>query len=99
MKSYDSLLDGDVELQKEIQEVIHRGIEEGLQREAEESIIAEQQQTVLYIVEVRFPALLEVAKQNVPLLKGRNELRQLAKQIMRAPDETFARCALNTFVE
>ena len=120
MKSYDSLLDGDVELQKEIQEVIHRGIEEGLQREAEklqreaeklqreaeklqreaeESIIAEQQQTVLYIVEVRFPALLEVAKQNVPLLKRRNELRQLAKQIMRAPDETFARWALNTFVE
>jgi len=115
MKSYDSLLDGDVELQKEIQGVIQRGIEEGIQREAERiqreaekqaeriqreaenSVIAQQQQTVLYVVEARFPTLLDVARQTVPLIKGRSELSLLAKQIMRAPDEAFARWTLDTF--
>ena len=115
MKSYDSLLDGDVELQKEIQELVQRRTEEEIQKEvgriqkeaekeaeriqkeAENSVIAEQQQTVLYLVEARFPTLLDGARQNVPLIKGRSELSQLAKQILRAPDETFARWALNTF--
>jgi hypothetical protein len=69
-----------------------------VQLEAENSIIAEQQQTVLYVVEARFPTLLDVARQNVPLIKSRSELSLLAKQILRAPDETFARWALDTFV-
>ncbi len=89
MKSYDSLLDGDVELQKEIQGVIQQRIQQGIQQEL--------QRMVLDVVEVRFPTLLEVAKEKVIQLEDKNVLRVLAKQIMLAPDETYARLTLESF--
>ncbi len=132
LKSYDSLLAGDSELQKEIQEVIQervqrevqeviqervqrevqeviqervqREVQERVQREIQERVqreiqerIEERQQAVLDVVEVRFPALLEMAREQVAHLDDRNELRRLAKQIILAPDETTARWALSTF--
>lgn len=93
MKSYDSLLDGDVELQKEIQELVQRRVEEGIQQRLQQ----ERQQAVLDVVAIRFPTLLEVAKQHVSRLEDKNELRQLAKQIVRAPDEKIALWALESF--
>ncbi|GAC1393862.1 MAG: hypothetical protein NVSMB38_23830 [Ktedonobacteraceae bacterium] len=109
MKSYDSLLDGDVELQKEIQEVIQEGIQKGIQEKIAESernglqqglqqgIQQGMQQVILDIVEVRFPSLLEVAKQQVVHLNDKSKLSQLTKQITLAPDETTARWTLSTF--
>jgi len=143
LKSYDSLLAGDSELQKEIQEVIQervqrevqevqervqrevqervqrevqervqrevqervqREVQERVQREVQERVqrevqerIEERQQAVLDVVEVRFPALLEMAREQVAHLDDRNELRRLAKQIILAPDEMTARWALSTF--
>ena len=52
---------------------------------------------VIDTVEVRFPTLLDVAQQNVPLVKDKNVLKQLMKQIAQAPDEAMALWTLNTY--
>ena len=78
---YDSLLDQD----PEIQERIARGEIRG------------QQKAVVDFVEVRFPALVEIAQQQVARLNKPDELSRLMKQIALAPDEATARWLLGTF--
>ncbi len=82
---YDSLLDED----PDIQERIARGIEKGK--------IEGQQKAVIDFIEVRFPALIEVAQEQVVQLNKPDELSRLVKQIALAPDEATARWVLGTF--
>lgn len=101
MKSYDSLLDGDVELQKEIQELVQKRVQEKIveyEKAVQQGIQRGMQQIVLDIVEVRFPSLLEDARQQVAFLNDKSKLSQLGKQITLASDEIAARQVLSTIV-
>ncbi len=81
LQPYDSLLDENPEVQRNVANII----------------VEERQQAVLDVVEARFPGLLGMAQVQVAHLDDRNELRRLAKQIILAPDEQTARWALNTY--
>jgi flagellar biosynthesis/type III secretory pathway protein FliH len=100
LKSYDSLLESDPELQKEIQEKAEvsklEGKIEGKIEGKLEGKIEGRQQAVLDIVEIRFPTLLEVAQEQIVHLNDTNSLSLLTKQIILAPDEATARWALST---
>lgn len=78
---YDSLLDED----PEVKERIARGKVEALQEMAME------------VVNDQYPTLAELAQERVLLIKQPEMLRQLVKQIYKAPDEATARWVLNTF--
>ena len=78
---YDSLLDED----PEIQERIARGKVEALQ------------ETVIAIVENKYPSLVELAQERIVLIGRLDALRQLVMLILNAPDESTARWLLNTF--
>jgi len=78
---YDSLLDED----PEIKEKMARSKVEALQEMA------------LDAVKDQYPTLVELAQERVLLIRQPEMLRQLVKQIYKAPDETTARWALNTF--
>jgi hypothetical protein len=80
---YDSLVD------EEAQEWIARGEAEGEVRGA--------QKMVTDLVEVRFPALSELAQERVALIKDTGALSRLIKQVGTVPDEATARWLLNTF--
>ncbi len=81
MRSYDSLLESDPEFQ---------------QRMAEREI-ATKQNSVIFVVETRFPNLLETAKQKIVRLNKNDDLNRLMKQMILAPDEKIARWVLDTF--
>ena len=81
LHAYDSLLDED----PEIKERIARGK------------IEERQRAVIEFIEARFPALVEVAQEQVVRLNKPDELSRLTKQIALAPDEATARWVLSTF--
>ncbi len=81
LRMYDSLVDQN----PEIQERVARGVIEG------------RQQAVVELIEVRFPALVEIAQQQVARLNKPDELSRLTKQIALAPDEATARWLLSTF--
>ncbi len=55
-----------------------------------------QQKALLELIEVRFPALVEMAQQQVAHLNKSDELSRLMKQIALAPDEATARWLLST---
>ena len=80
MRSYDSLLESDPEFQ---------------QRMAEREIAAKQDSVIL-VVEARFPNLLETAKQKVVQLNKVDKLNVLTTMIAGAPDENVARWVLDT---
>ena len=81
MHSYDSLLESDPEFQ---------------QRMAEREI-ATKQDSVIFVVETRFPNLVETAKQKIVQLNKNDDLNRLMKQMILAPDEKIARWVLDTF--
>ncbi len=78
---YDSLLDEDPEIQELVAKAELRG----------------QQKAVIDIIEMRFPALTEEAQEKVARLNKADQLSQLMKQMVMAPDEAKARWALKTF--
>ena len=82
---YDSLVD------EEAQQWIARGEAEGEIRGA--------QKMVTNLVEVRFPALSELAQQRVALIRDTGALSRLIKQVGTVPDEATARWLLNTFAD
>jgi len=54
---------------------------------------------VTNLVEVRFPALSELAQQRVALIRDTGALSRLIKQVGTVPDEATARWLLNTFAD
>ena len=80
LRMYDSLLEQD----SYVHEQRDRGRTEG------------QQKALLDLIEVRFPALVEMAQQQVAHLNKSDELSRLMKQIALASDEATARWLLNT---
>ncbi len=80
LRMYDSLLEQD----SYVHEQRDRGRTEG------------QQKALLELIEVRFPALVELAQQQVAHLNKSDELSRLMKQIALAPDETTVRWLLST---
>jgi hypothetical protein len=77
---YDSLLDEDPEIQERVAKAKIEG----------------QQKALLVAVETRFPALVEMAQEQVARLDKADELNLLIKQIILAPDEDKARWLLST---
>jgi len=80
---YDSLVDED----PEVQERVAKGKVEMAQK------------MVADLVEARFPALSELAQQQVTLIRNTGALSQLIKQVGTVPDEATARWLLNTFAD
>ncbi len=78
---YDSFVDED----PEVQERVARGK------------IQIAQKMVVGLVEVRFPALTELAQARVTQIRNTDALDRLAKQVATVPDETTASWLLNTF--
>ena len=56
-----------------------------------------KQDSVILVVETRFPNLLETAKQKIVQLNKNDDLHRLMKQMILAPDEKIARWVLDTF--
>jgi hypothetical protein len=83
--TYDSLLDQDPEIQERIAKAKAEGEIQGAQ------------EIVVGLVEVRFPALGELAQERVTLIRNTEALSQLARQVATAPDEGTLRWLLNTF--
>ena len=77
---YDSLLDQDPDVQARVARAKIEG----------------QQQAVIDIVEIRFPALLEEAQQKVIRLNVSDQLSLFLKQMVTVSDETTARWLLST---
>ena len=78
---YDSLLDEDPDIQERVAK----------------AKIEAQQKAVIDIIEMRFPTLTEEAQEIVARLNKADQLSQLMKQMVMAPDEAKARWALKTF--
>jgi hypothetical protein len=55
------------------------------------------QTIVLDLVEIRFPTLAKEAQHHIVQIKAVEALRQLAKQLVKAPDEATARWVLSTY--
>ncbi len=77
MRSYDSLLESDPEIQQMKAQV--------------------RQEDVVFVVETRFPDLVEIARRRVVRLNKNEDLHRLMKQMILAPDEKIARWVLDTF--
>src|SRR5712691_10382024 len=88
---YDSLIDEDPEIQQRVAAAEARGKAEG----KIEGEIRGLQWLIMEGVKDRFPALLELAQERVPLIRKPDLLYLLAKLIYKAPDETTARLALD----
>jgi hypothetical protein len=80
MRSYDSLLESDPEFQQRMAEIR----------------LESKREAVTELVEARFPALIEIAQQQVVRLTKLEALSLLHKQIGLAPDENIARWILST---
>ncbi len=70
-------------------------IQEREERAAERAEVQTWHRAVLYVVQARFPNLVEIAEPRVTQLNKPDALDLLAKQIATAPDEAFARTLLN----
>jgi hypothetical protein len=94
LQVYDSLLESDPYFQKrlarETDEARQIALEEGLQKGLREG----QQKNLIELIALRFPALKELAQQQVPQFTTDDELLQLMQGIVIAPDEEAARRAL-----
>lgn len=78
MESYDSLLESDPDFQKA----------------RTESEVKGKQKTLLVVVESRFPNLVELTRQHTPKLTKPDDVDKLARLIATAPDENYARWAI-----
>jgi hypothetical protein len=85
--SYDYFIDENPDVKKRVL----KGKQEGLLEGEQKGRIEEAQQMVLDAVQASFPALLETARERVVLLQQPDALRQLAIQVLKAPDEASAR--------
>lgn len=81
---YDSLLDEDPEIKEKIAQGKLQGELQGAQT------------IVVTFLEARFPSLAELGQQKVTLIRSKDILSLLAKQIATAPDESTARWLLDT---
>ena len=86
---YDRLLDEDPDIQERIARGVKKGIEQGK--------IEGQRKAVIEFIEVRFPTLVQTAQAQVASLSKSDELSQLTKQIVLAPDEATACWVFSTF--
>ena len=86
---YDSLLDEDPEIKEKI-------AQSKLQGELQGKVEALQEMAMVAVKD-QYPTLAELAQERVLLVRQPEMLRQLVKQIYKAPDETTARWVLNTF--
>lgn len=77
---YDSLLKGDPKLQHIKAEIMMKA----------------KQEAVVEAVEIRFPALLQLAQQQVVLVTELETLSLLHRQVVTAPDEKATLWLLNT---
>ena len=80
MQSYNILLDESPEVQRKIAK----------------AVVEERQQVILEIIRMRFPALLDIAKQQVMRLDSKSALKYLTKGIVLAPNEKIAEWVLDT---
>jgi hypothetical protein len=77
---YDSLLEGDPKLRQIKAEIMMKA----------------KQEAVVEAVAVRFPALLQLAQQQIVLVTELEILSLLHRQVVTAPDEKATRWLLNT---
>ena len=77
--------------EKGLTEGLEKGREEGLEKGLSEGL----QEAVLVAVEVRFPALIDLAEERVRHIKQADRLRLLAKGMKTASDENAARFLLD----
>ncbi len=78
MNQFDSLLEQSPNVQKKSAEAEERGIVEGLQK-------------AIVIIRRRFPALAELAQQQVAQINKPDVLDYLIEQVSTAPDEAMIR--------
>ncbi|HLI91425.1 MAG TPA: hypothetical protein VKV37_22245, partial [Ktedonobacteraceae bacterium] len=93
LRMYDSLLESDPYFQERLrkaEKARQQAREEGLQEGLREG----QQKNLIELIGLRFPALKELARQQVPQFTTDDELLQLMQRIVMAPDEEAARRAL-----
>ncbi len=101
LQMYDSLLESDPYFQERLrkaekarQEAREEGLQQGLQQGLQEGLREGQQKNLIELIGLRFPALKELARQQVPQFTTDDELLQLMQRIVMAPDEEAARRAL-----
>lgn len=85
MESYDSLLDNDPKFQERVAKAAAQV--------AAQAAAQAKQETMLLVVQTRFPNLAELAKQRAAHLTP-DQLDIITQQIVRAPDESMARFVL-----
>ena len=76
------------------QKILEEGREEGLEKGREEGKLEGLQQAVLNVVEVRFPSLMELARERVPLVHKPGTIEYAFKALLTVPDEKTARMML-----
>ncbi|HZR43315.1 MAG TPA: hypothetical protein VFB12_24580 [Ktedonobacteraceae bacterium] len=85
----DKLLAGDPEFQERLARAREQGKIEGKLEGAKQILVD--------ITEARFPALVELAKQQIIHIHKTEDLSKLSKLIISAPDENVARWLLTTY--
>lgn len=73
------------------QKILKEGRQEGLQ----EGDLKRLRQSVLDVVEVRFPSLMELAEERVPRASKPDVIESVFKTLLTAPDENAARALLD----
>ncbi|MBV9708511.1 MAG: hypothetical protein JO125_14020 [Chloroflexi bacterium] len=89
MQSYDSLLDSDPEIQAREAKAAAQAAAQAFAQ----GTVQAKQETMLLVVQTRFPDLVELAKQRTVHLTP-DQLDIITQQIVRAPNENMARFAL-----
>jgi len=90
LSMYDNLWDQSAIIQQMRAASEKKGEEKGKAEGKIEGTIETFQKTILEIVQVRFPSLLDLAKQTVHAISGAEQLHQLQLQLLTAPDEEHA---------
>ena len=101
LQTYDSLLEQDPYFQQRLQQKAAEAAAEAAAKAAVEAAaeaeIRTLQRMALDAVEDQYPSLKELAQEKVTLIRQSEVLRQLVRQIYKAPDEVTVRWLLNTF--
>ncbi len=100
MDEFGSLLDDNPFVERRKAEAEEKGRREGRQEGLVEGLVEGEakglQESVVTIVEVRFPPLTELAQQRIAQIDKPDALRLLLKGVVSAPDEATARWVLDT---
>jgi hypothetical protein len=80
------------------QSILKKGHEEGLQEGLEKGRLATLQFAVLYVVEVRFPSLMELAQEWVPRSSKPDILELTFKALLKFDDEKTVRWLLESWL-